>query len=80
MSGRCELTDLLAAECAHCRRLPDLDVEERTSSVAPSGGWIEARYPGRCAECGEWFDPGAPIRRWADGPIGWVAQCCGGAA
>lgn len=69
--------------CADCngvaekfRREHDLEVER----VLALGEWFPARYGGQCAECGERFHPGVPIRN--SGALetksgrSWVAMCC----
>lgn len=75
MSTRCDLTDLVTTECAHCRKTPDpfaqpAATRRRNGFVGPP---ITAQYPGKCA-CGEQFSAGEPIR--ADGDGGWLAGCC----
>lgn len=69
---RCEVTDLLTGECAHCRRIPDpgQEPEARRARVT-----ITAGYPGKCADCGDGFEAGATITVDPDGH-GWVADCC----
>lgn len=37
--------------------------------------WVEARFPGRCSECDEWFEPRAMIQ--SDEVGGWRGECCG---
>lgn len=52
-----------------------------TGFVAPTDSthWFEARYAGRCAGCGDWFDEGDPITVSVRfGPGSYVGQCCGG--
>jgi len=40
-------------------------------------GVVHADYPGRCADCGVWFEAGEPIRH-SDKVDGWVStECCG---
>lgn len=67
---RCERTDLLVRDCAHCKKLPD---PERVKPAV--GDWFDARFPGRCSRCQTDFDPGDEIR--ADGEGGYLAACCG---
>lgn len=47
MADRCEFSDLLVEQCAHCR--------PKTSSFA-------AQYDGTCVTCGRPIVPGQPIR------------------
>jgi hypothetical protein len=65
MSARCELTDLLVEQCAHCR-----PVEPKPEKVGPR---IVAQYNGYCPECGDGIDQGDTIVRTDDG---WVHENC----
>lgn len=65
--------DLPVDQCAHCRT-PETPTGARTSGM-PRSGCFEARYPGKCRECGEPFQPGTPITG-TDGSDGWTAECC----
>ncbi|WP_433368409.1 hypothetical protein ACQPZX_41505 [Actinoplanes sp. CA-142083] len=67
---RCELTDLLTDQCAHCQGVPDAE------PVAESqlGPWFACQQPGRCSGCSSRFAEFDFIR--ADGEGGWLAQCC----
>lgn len=58
---RCDWSDLLTAECAHCRKL-DLD----TSPATGVARWFLASYSGRCAHCGKAFEVGDRIGRTFD--------------
>ncbi|WP_214103200.1 hypothetical protein [Acrocarpospora catenulata] len=69
MADRCELTELIREQCAHCRPAPP--PEPRLY-----GRWFAAQFPGDCAGCGERFEEGDEIR-W-DGEGGYLAECCGG--
>jgi len=73
---RCDLTELLVADCAHCRGLksPDEQAASERRRLIASGRWIPAQYPGTCEQCGERFEVGAAIRMFPDG---WRADCCG---
>jgi hypothetical protein len=67
---RCELTDLLVSDCAHCRGI----AEERP--IDPElGPWFAAAYPGHCARCSFPIRVGNTIR--ADGHRGYLCQECG---
>jgi hypothetical protein len=68
MPDRCEVTELLPPECAHCRRIPDAPPAGRRGTTT-----IAAGFPGKCADCGDWFPEGAMITATPDG---WVADCC----
>lgn len=70
MTARCERTDLLATDCAHCRNLPD-----PPKAAGERGPWFEARYAGRCNRCGCHFLAGFQVR--ADGHGGYLGPCCG---
>lgn len=68
MPERCEITDLLAEQCAHCRKLPD-------PLPRQIGQPFTAAYAGRCVDCDTRFEPGDSIRRdLADGA--YVGPCC----
>lgn len=69
MAERCDITELLVTECAHCRKLPD-PPEQR----GERGPWFTARYVGDCS-CGTVFIPGDQIR--ADGEGGYLCDVCG---
>ena len=51
---------------------------DRLKRLLDHYGWIPARFPGRCAACGEPYRPGEPIALDArpGGADGWVASCC----
>lgn len=74
MSERCAYSDLPANQCAHC--LGHAGPADERDEPRGSLRWAPARYPGRCADCGEPFDVGAQIRAHAEG---WIAECCGDA-
>lgn len=76
MTTRCDLSELLVTDCAHCRKTQDPFAEPTRThrGGGTMGPPITASYPGKCA-CGEWFNAGEPIR--ADGDGGWLARCCG---
>lgn len=58
---RCELTELLRAECAHCRK-QDLP-------KPPPLDWFPARYDGWCALCRKPIEVGDEIASTDDGYI-----------
>ncbi|MER5703497.1 hypothetical protein ABT023_16350 [Micromonospora sp. NPDC002296] len=66
---RCTVTDLLVAQCAHCRPAP---VDDRVARIGP---WISATYRGACSGCGARVEEFDEIR--SDGDGGWLARCCG---
>lgn len=70
---RCGVTELLAEQCAHCRKLPDLDPFEEPAERP--GRYFRARFPGTCAGCAETFDRGERIR-YDDGG-GFECEDCG---
>lgn len=76
MTQRCELTELLVSDCAHCRGLPD--PEQAAEADGELGPWFTAGLPGACSGCGGRIYPGDRIRATGDG--GYLAQCCGGNA
>lgn len=69
--ARCELTELLVDQCAHCRPAPVPEPSEATSY----GPWILAVYGGECADCDDQIWPGDAIR--SDGEGGWLCETCG---
>lgn len=75
-TDRCEKTDLLVTDCAHCRGSLSIEDQIRAEHVeiAARPGWHTAIYPGACSVCRDPFAPGTPITRDADG--GWMAACC----
>jgi hypothetical protein len=68
---RCQITDLLTDQCAHCRQLPDPEPVDATQW----GPWFACQRPGSCSSCGAGFAEFDFIR--ADGEGGWLAECCG---
>jgi len=60
MAERCERTELLVDQCAHCR-----GVTEPAPARTVLGPWFPAGYPGWCSGCGQVFGQGDMIR--ADG-------------
>lgn len=76
---RCELTELLVEQCGCAKHRGGRTPQEEANAEAlhdPSGRWIEARYPGRCAECGKPFQPGTRIRASRSDVPHWIAECC----
>lgn len=74
MPDRCDLTDLLPSDCAHCRMTPDPFAEPAARRTPGEvGPRFTARHPGKCG-CGESFAAGDTIR--ADGAGGYLAACC----
>lgn len=59
---RCDWSDLLTSECAHCRKL-DLDTGPDTEVTR----WFDAAFAGHCAHCGRSFAVGDRIGRTRDG-------------
>jgi len=77
MTARCEITELPADMCAHCRGntlTPDEEAAAEHAELASTKPWFHAVHPGVCACCGEPFTPGTPIRLHI--PAGWRAACC----
>jgi hypothetical protein len=70
---RCPITDLLPTECAHCRKLPDL--EAPSTGLRLLGKAFPAAYPGRCAGCHRDFTAGTRIRCDLENG-GYLADCC----
>lgn len=55
---RCERTDLLESDCAHCR---GFEMAAEFVSEGTVGKPFVASYPGRCAACEERFNAGEQI-------------------
>jgi hypothetical protein len=85
VTARCDLTELLVEDCAHCRG-NDKTIEEQATAerlelrarllsgaVHSITSWFPARYPGHCAGCGTGFGEGTAIRTLA---LGYLAECC----
>jgi hypothetical protein len=80
---RCERTDLLVSQCAHCKgntRTPEEQVEYEMSqrreryAAEEMVGWVPASFPGICAACEEPLVQDALIHRLSD--VGWIGTCC----
>lgn len=72
---RCAVTELFEAQCAHCRKLPDLPArygQPRTRRHFPASLFL-ARHYGHCVDCDGRIFPGDHI--CADGAGGY--QCAG---
>lgn len=74
---RCERTELLVDQCAHCRGHADPAAEalaaerlDRHAEDPEDAIRIPARFAGRCPSCGEHIHPGDTIVRRAE------AWCC----
>jgi hypothetical protein len=63
---RCSITELIASQCAHCRRLPDPPVY---------GRWYRAKTTLVCRDCGDDIESGDRVR--AAGHGGVVCEDCG---
>ncbi len=59
MADRCDITDLLTDQCAHCR--PPVP-QDRSSSPGDLGPVFDARYAGVCSEGGDRIHVGDRIR------------------
>lgn len=70
--ARCELTELLVEQCAHCRGLDDPETPDVVKSRP-----FTAAYSGDCHWCGRRYSEGDRIRRIHDddGP-GYLGPCC----
>jgi hypothetical protein len=73
MNPRCQLTDLLQADCYYCRGLDDLPPLNRNRQLGPA---FTAKYGGVCADCGTRFHPGDTAR--SDLAGGYLGPCCQG--
>lgn len=89
---RCDLTELLVDQCAHCKgndkTVEEQDTAERLAlrarllSGRVGGGWFPSQYAGKCWACSDCFEVGTAIRRTRDGELfrdtepGYVGECC----
>jgi hypothetical protein len=75
---RCELTELLVGQCAHCLKHKSIEEQAKAHPAALAGDprWFPAQYPGACGHCGEPFTPGMLIRSLMPREIAWLASCC----
>ena len=70
MTARCELTELLTDQCAHCRHIPDPPARR-------IGRPFRAAYTGHCRDCDQPYDVDDLIRRVADDDgTGYLGPCC----
>lgn len=70
--SRCPQSDLPVAFCAHCR--PRSKPRPRLFAIT-SPRWVEARYPGQRAGCGEPYASSSLIQKDAE-TGGWRPECC----
>lgn len=80
MDERCELTDLITAQCAHCRTPSKPVFTEALFTVPKDDGnepvaTFPARYAGRCADCDGFFEAGDWISRTGQGE--YICDECG---
>lgn len=79
----CELYDMPASMCSHCRGNNKTVEEQAVADTAKlraklkttGRGWFPASYPGVCA-CGTSFGPGTLIRQPGPPDWAWIAECC----
>lgn len=74
---RCELTDLIRSQCAHCRPAPPVpeDIAELRAGLYRRG-WFPSRYAGECRGCGDPFPPDTAVHRAPGDAGGFIAECC----
>jgi hypothetical protein len=78
-AARCEHTDLLVDECAHCTGRDGGEEAERrrTRMLLTRPGVIAARFAGFCSGCHESFRSGDPIASPRGlTPPEWRGPCC----
>ena len=65
---RCERTELIKSQCAHCRPPEPMFLEALFDAPDDAGTvTFPAGFAGRCEECDGFFDTGDMICRTADG-------------
>jgi hypothetical protein len=72
VSDRCELTDLIKDQCAHCRKLTAPPLQLRDLSRP-----LRSIVAGMCGDCGAPFAEGDRIRYDREENV-YVARCCWG--
>jgi hypothetical protein len=74
---RCELTELIKTQCAHCRaprRPHQPQFVEAVFAPTPDKDDVivatfQAQWPGKCAECGDYFPRNATVSRTRAGDL-----------
>ena len=78
-ADRCEKTELLRRDCAHCRpkqpRQPRRQAEASPPPRPRRPSFFEARYGGHCTRCDDEIIPGDSITRNTEG-YGYLCQTC----
>jgi len=83
----CELMDMPASMCAHCRGSKSVEEQAdaetlalRAQLLARDSRWFASQYAGRCAKCSTPFGPETLIRRGQGHDLlpdtAYVAECC----
>ena len=81
--GRCERTELIKSQCAHCLGHADpvaeaMEFEHHRYARDDEPRTIVASYPGSCPDCGEEIRVGDPVTvvGGAGSPPRWVCAGC----
>jgi hypothetical protein len=74
MAAYCEKYDLPAASCGHCTGAEARAAQAARDEQPVQAPVIDARWPGRCANCEREIRPGDQIR--SDGAKGWLCPVC----
>lgn len=65
--GYCSLTDLLARDCAHCRKVElPLEFREPERDGRRGAYGFTAQYPSKCGDCGGPIAEGTMITQFGD--------------
>lgn len=71
---RCECCDLPTNACGKDAEQAQIrELAEHRRRLLSTYGWFPAAHSGKCAECGDPFQPDTPIIRHPDG---WRTACC----
>jgi hypothetical protein len=81
---RCERTELIVSQCAHCLGhtepvVDEVELDGRKRADATFGPVVEARFPGRCPWCDETIRAGeliAKVETGANSAPQWVCAGC----
>lgn len=82
MGERCECCDLPVESCGKAVEQAQRAEEKAERARLLRRGFIEARYDGRCANCGAFLAVGsliAHVSALGHAVEGWIGECCAAA-